>query len=58
MRFLFLLETLKFVPGRYLKMGIQGNVFFIFVVPFYDSKFLKTGIQVKSVSFYLHISFS
>ena len=42
MRFLLLLEILKFVPGRYLKMGIQGNEnSFISMILFYDYKFFK-----------------
>ena len=42
MRFLFLLDTLKFVSGRYLKMDIQGNEnSFISMILFYGYKFFK-----------------
>ena len=59
MRFLFLLETLKFVPGRYLKMGIQENeTSFISMILFYGNNFLKMNIQEKCVSFYFYDSFS
>ena len=58
MRFPFLLETLKFVPGQYLKMGIQGNEnSFVSMILFYSYSFLKMGIQEKCVSFYFYGSF-
>ena len=42
MGILFLLITLKFVPGRYLKISIQENEnSFISMILFYDYKFLK-----------------
>ena len=64
MGFLFLPETVylflpeRFVPGRYLKMGIQGNEnSFISMILFYSYNFLKMRIQGKCVSFYFCGSF-
>ena len=54
MRFLVLLETLKFVPGQYLKMGIlqENENSFISVILFYGYNFLKMGIQGNECSFF------